>query len=149
MTSCCQKCYHCIMKDKDFLWFNLRTLPYFRAMLRAVEAQFYQEFDLPSPTLDLGCGDGHFASIAFERPLEAGWTHGLSRFTRQPKVMVIACWFRRMAAGFLSRTGILPARLATRCWSTSLTSGRAGRVEAGAEAWGTVPVLRAQPAIPE
>src|SRR4030065_427115 len=60
------------MKDKDFLWLNLRDLPYFRAMLRAVEAQFYQEFALPAPTLDLGCGDGHFATIAFERKLELG-----------------------------------------------------------------------------
>jgi SAM-dependent methyltransferase len=61
-----------MMKDKDFLWLNLRELPYFRAMLRAVEAQFYQEFDLPSPTLDLGCGDGHFARITFARPLDVG-----------------------------------------------------------------------------
>jgi len=60
------------MKDKDFLWLNLRTLPYFRGMLRAVEAQFYQEFELPAPTLDLGCGDGIFAKIAFERKLDVG-----------------------------------------------------------------------------
>jgi len=60
------------MKDKDYLWLNLRDLPYFRAMLRAVEAQFYQSYELPAPTLDLGCGDGHFASIAFERKLEVG-----------------------------------------------------------------------------
>jgi SAM-dependent methyltransferase len=58
--------------NNKFLWLNLRDLPYFRAMLRAVEAQFYQEFDLPSPTLDLGCGDGHFATIAFNRKLEIG-----------------------------------------------------------------------------
>src|SRR5512143_818117 len=60
------------MEPKDFLWLNLRELPYFRAMLRAVEAQFYQEYDLPAPTLDVGCGDGHFASITFERKLEVG-----------------------------------------------------------------------------
>src|SRR4030065_1888096 len=60
------------MKDKDYLWLNLRDLPYFRAMLRAVEAQFYQAFELPAPTLDLGCGDGHFASITFDRKLEIG-----------------------------------------------------------------------------
>jgi SAM-dependent methyltransferase len=60
------------MNEKDYLWLNLRDLPYFRAMLRAVEAQFYQEFELPTPTLDLGCGDGHFATIAFERKLEVG-----------------------------------------------------------------------------
>ncbi len=60
------------MASKDYLWLNLRDLPYFRAMLRAVEAQFYQEYELPSPTLDVGCGDGHFASITFNRKLEVG-----------------------------------------------------------------------------
>ncbi len=58
--------------NKDYLWLHLRELPYFRALLRAVEARFYENLELPSPTLDLGCGDGHFASIAFERPLEVG-----------------------------------------------------------------------------
>ncbi|MBC8506763.1 MAG: class I SAM-dependent methyltransferase [Anaerolineales bacterium] len=58
--------------SKDYLWLHLRDLPYFRALLRAVEARFYEEIDLPSPTLDLGCGDGHFASIALERQLEVG-----------------------------------------------------------------------------
>ncbi len=57
---------------KDFLWLHLRDLPYFRAMLRAVEAAFYQDIELPGPTLDLGCGDGHFASLAFTKPLEVG-----------------------------------------------------------------------------
>jgi ubiquinone/menaquinone biosynthesis C-methylase UbiE len=58
--------------EKDFLWLHLRDLPYFRAMLRAVEACFIQEIDLPSPVLDVGCGDGHFASLVFDRPVEVG-----------------------------------------------------------------------------
>jgi SAM-dependent methyltransferase len=58
--------------EKDYLWLNLRDLPYFRAILRAVEARFYQDFELPEPILDVGCGDGHFASIAFDRPLDVG-----------------------------------------------------------------------------
>lgn len=58
--------------DKDFLWLHLRDLPYFRAMLRAVEAEFYQDFDLPAPVLDVGCGDGHFASLVFNEPLDVG-----------------------------------------------------------------------------
>src|SRR4030065_2096046 len=73
------------MKDKDFLCLNLRTLPYFRAMLRAVEAQFYQEFELPAPTLDLGCGDGHFATITFQHKLEVGldpWTGLIHQATK-------------------------------------------------------------------
>jgi SAM-dependent methyltransferase len=47
-------------------------MPYFRGLLRAVEARFYEDIDLPAPTLDLGCGDGHFASTAFDRRLEVG-----------------------------------------------------------------------------
>lgn len=57
---------------KDYLGLQLRDMPYFRGLLRAVEARFYEEIDLPAPTLDLGCGDGHFATIAFDRPLEVG-----------------------------------------------------------------------------
>lgn len=53
-------------------WRHLRDLPYFRAMLRAVEDGFYQDVKLDSPTLDLGCGDGHFASVAFQKPLDVG-----------------------------------------------------------------------------
>ncbi len=49
----------------DLLWRHLKELPYFRALLRAVEARFYQALDLPEPVLDLGCGDGHFAALAF------------------------------------------------------------------------------------
>ena len=50
----------------DLLWRHLKDLPYFRALLRAVEARFYQDIDLAEPILDLGCGDGHFASIALD-----------------------------------------------------------------------------------
>lgn len=59
-------------EQRDYLWLHLRDLPYFRAMLRAVEAQFYQSIPLPRPTLDIGCGDGHFATIAFDQPLDVG-----------------------------------------------------------------------------
>ena len=61
-----------IVKKKDYLWLHVRDLPYFRGLLRAVEARFYMDVDLPEPCLDLGCGDGHFAKIAFDRPLEVG-----------------------------------------------------------------------------
>ncbi len=58
--------------DKDFLYLHLRDLPYFRALLRAVESRFYQDLSLPAPTLDVGCGDGHFASVTFDRPIDVG-----------------------------------------------------------------------------
>jgi len=57
---------------KDFLFLHLRELPYFRALIRAVEASYYQAFDLPAPVLDVGCGDGHFASLTFDRRIDVG-----------------------------------------------------------------------------
>ncbi len=60
----------------DLLWRHLRDLPAFRALLRAVEARFYtpsaDDMPLVGPVLDLGCGDGHFASVTFDHPLEVG-----------------------------------------------------------------------------
>jgi SAM-dependent methyltransferase len=57
----------------DFLWQHVKDLPAFRALLRAVEARFYQPLlPLEEPVLDVGCGDGHFASVAFPRRLAAG-----------------------------------------------------------------------------
>jgi SAM-dependent methyltransferase len=58
--------------SEEILWRHLRDMPYFRAMLRAVEDSFYQGLKLPGPVLDLGSGDGHFASVAFDRPLDVG-----------------------------------------------------------------------------
>ncbi len=54
------------------LWRHLSSLPYFRALLRAVEDRFYQDIKLPEPVFDLGSGDGHFASVAFEEKLAVG-----------------------------------------------------------------------------
>jgi len=62
---------------KDYLYLHLRDLPYFRALVRAVEATYYQTLELPAPTLDVGCGDGHFASLVFDRKIDVGldpWT---------------------------------------------------------------------------
>ncbi len=56
----------------DLLWRQLKAMPAFRGLLRAVEAKFYEGLPLPEPTLDLGCGDGHFAQEAFGRTLAAG-----------------------------------------------------------------------------
>ncbi len=59
-------------KSKDFLFLHLSGLPYFRAFLRAVESAYYQELDLPSPTLDVGCGDGNFAALTFDHNIDVG-----------------------------------------------------------------------------
>lgn len=57
---------------KDHFWMQIRSLPYFRGLLRAVEGRFYENITLAAPTLDLGCGDGHFASLVFDRKLDVG-----------------------------------------------------------------------------
>lgn len=56
----------------EILWRHIGSLPYFRGFLRAVEDRFYQEIPLSPPVLDLGSGDGHFASAAFGHPLDVG-----------------------------------------------------------------------------
>jgi SAM-dependent methyltransferase len=44
-----------------------------RAILRAVECKLMGSVPLTPPVLDIGCGDGHFASIAYsELPLDVG-----------------------------------------------------------------------------
>ena len=44
-----------------------------RAVLRAVECRFMARVPLTPPVLDIGCGDGHFASIAYEQlPIDVG-----------------------------------------------------------------------------
>ena len=56
----------------DYLWPHIEALPYFRGMLRAVEARLMHEVPLPQWALDVGCGDGHFASVAFEQKIDVG-----------------------------------------------------------------------------
>lgn len=65
---------------EDLLWKQLQELPAFRGLLRAVEARFYVDgppgsknrLPLPRPVLDVGCGDGHFASVTFDESLDVG-----------------------------------------------------------------------------
>lgn len=51
----------------------LRQAPLFAAIVRPVECQLITDSGpLEEPCLDLGCGDGLFASIAFQDPLSLG-----------------------------------------------------------------------------
>lgn len=61
-----------IPKDLENFRRQLRELPAFRALLRAVEADFYQDLPMPGPVLDLGCGDGHFAEVTLDHRLDIG-----------------------------------------------------------------------------
>ncbi len=58
--------------DYDYLSPQLKAMPAFRGFLRAVEARFYRDIQLAQPVIDLGCGDGHFASETFDDPLTFG-----------------------------------------------------------------------------
>lgn len=58
--------------DHDFLWNQLVELPYFRALLRAMESRFYQSLPVVAPVLDLGSGDGSFAAHTFASKLDVG-----------------------------------------------------------------------------
>ena len=60
------------LEPTDIFRQNLRDLPAFLALLRAVEHRFFNRLELSKPILDLGCGDGHFASTVFENPLNVG-----------------------------------------------------------------------------
>lgn len=69
----------------DLLWAQLKTIPAFRAFLRAVEARFYYSVPLPHPILDVGCGDGNFSELIFDQPIDAGfdpWWNPLRKATR-------------------------------------------------------------------
>jgi SAM-dependent methyltransferase len=71
--------------QQDFLFLHLRDLPYFRAFLRAVESSYYQDLPLPAPVYDVGCGDGHFASLTFDQKLDVGldpWRFSMREATR-------------------------------------------------------------------
>ena len=59
-------------QSKDFLFLQLQDLPYFRAFLRAIESSYYQDLPMPGPIYDVGCGDGHFASLTFDKKLDVG-----------------------------------------------------------------------------
>ena len=59
--------------DREFLREHLRLVPPFRALVRAAESRLYAETGaIETPVLDLGCGDGLFASVTFDQPFTAG-----------------------------------------------------------------------------
>lgn len=58
---------------RDYLAEQLKDMAPHRALLRAVECKFMGRVPLVPPVLDIGCGDGHFASIAYDAlPLDVG-----------------------------------------------------------------------------
>ena len=62
-----------LARAHDVARHHLSTLPVHRAMIRVVECLLVGSEDFPGPTLDVGCGDGHFVAAAIGRKLEAGF----------------------------------------------------------------------------
>ena len=61
------------MKCKcDFLSSYVAQAPLALAFERALECELYPGLAFPGPVLDLGCGEGLFASLLFEEPIDTG-----------------------------------------------------------------------------
>jgi SAM-dependent methyltransferase len=58
--------------DPDFLALHLASMAPHRAILRSIEARFMAKVPLVHPVLDIGSGDGHFASLAYREPIDVG-----------------------------------------------------------------------------
>lgn len=59
--------------EKNYLKEYLKLRPTNHALLRAVEARLLSKQRLKRPILDLGCGDGLFAKITFNDPIDVGF----------------------------------------------------------------------------
>ncbi|MCL4263509.1 MAG: methyltransferase domain-containing protein [Anaerolineae bacterium] len=82
-----------IHNSDDRLWRQLKTIPAFRAVLRAVEARFYGCVELPAPVLDVGCGDGHFSQMTIPGRIAAGidpWWNPLKKSAQAGQYDVLA-----------------------------------------------------------
>jgi SAM-dependent methyltransferase len=61
-----------VSQDHDYLSRHLREMAPHRAILRSIEARLMASVPLVHPVLDIGCGDGHFASVAYREPIDVG-----------------------------------------------------------------------------
>jgi len=57
---------------------HLREMPFHRVLMRSIEARILSEIRFPRPVLDVGCGDGHFASVLFPEGTDVGLDPGLA-----------------------------------------------------------------------
>lgn len=57
---------------RNYLKEYLKVAPVALALVRALECRYLSELELEPPMLDIGCGNGLFASIFFEEQIEQG-----------------------------------------------------------------------------
>ena len=56
---------------------HLREMPLHRVIMRSIEARILAEVDYPRPILDVGCGDGHFATVILPEGVDVGLDPGM------------------------------------------------------------------------
>ncbi len=56
---------------------HLREMPFHRVIMRSIEARILADVDYLRPILDVGCGDGHFASVVFPEGVDVGLDPGM------------------------------------------------------------------------
>jgi len=56
----------------DLLRRHLRMVPPHRALMRTMDATLMRDVPLCGPVLDVGCGDGLFATLAYSRRIDVG-----------------------------------------------------------------------------
>jgi len=54
-----------LIESNDLLTQHLSRVPVHRALIRVLENRLFAELKLERPVLDIGCGDGHYAAVAF------------------------------------------------------------------------------------
>jgi len=61
-----------VAPQPDILAEHLLRVPVHRALIRALEHRLFARETLFHPVLDVGCGDGHFAALAFPERIDVG-----------------------------------------------------------------------------
>lgn len=61
-----------MQSSPDYLKEQLLTMAPHRALIRSIESRFMAAVPLRHPVLDVGAGDGHFASVTFTEPIDVG-----------------------------------------------------------------------------
>lgn len=56
----------------DILARHLACVPAHRALIRTLEHRLFAQETVTHPVLDIGCGDGHFAAVAFPGGIDVG-----------------------------------------------------------------------------
>ncbi len=73
-----------MLRETDYLFLFLKKYPLFPslALWRSVEARLFAGVALREPVLDIGCGNGFFASASFDAQLHAGCDKDLRQVRR-------------------------------------------------------------------